>query len=789
MNYPLISEYINAVKAAEENFDQLRSLRPVLDDLGEPVMSSGNFAVVFKMKDVQTGKTHAVKCFLKEQEGRAEAYRKIAEELGHIKSQHLTPVRFLESELFVDTQNSEETEFPVLLMDWVEGKTLDMYVYSNKFDGSCLSSITHNFYVFSKWLLLQPFAHGDLKPDNIIVNDEGNLVVIDYDGMFVPKMDGQVARETGTPNYRNPFFENNCIESQFSKRIDDFAIVHLLLTLRVYSIYPQIIDDQKDFALFDSNDFSRITKTPIFQQLISCELDPLTCYLFSLFQKIIYTGRISKEEWDALSFEGSIRNFIDMEKSMCDLDNIVMAVELAYSSMLYKDPARNEYYIDEYKERGKRLCLALDIQNSLKMHEWPFDTDGIKYSRLKPNGKEKREGIIFNLEEYSIRYLFGVVKFLAINNEFPHNIYGGGTDVFTLNYDESKYESYLDEFVRTQEENAEHYKYLYVFDIRKFFPSVNMSKLKSYYFNTDFMNVEWYAHLFDKTIIKNSIQGLNPCSEVDFFFANLYLRVLDSKLMQYRGIKYYRYGDDIRIFTNDKFLLEPLKKVIESVLLSLQLELNRDKTKLIDVRTDKIELAKACFVLSSRIYYGANQATSLLDNQKLKDIIDNDLTTTYLFELLNKRSIDESHLGDMFYILTNVHKNAAFYKKTIEHILDAGIDYDRCVIELTLYGSPTTFLFVLRNIIEILEEKNVESFIKYWILRSLFCSNKQYYKEILTFEEQWKDLPWYLKPCFMIQLEKIIDSFRTNKADNLLTHISEYIMNIISPFTRNTISN
>ena len=65
MNYPLISEYINAVKAAEENFDQLRSLRPVLDDLGEPVMSSGNFAVVFKMKDEQTGKLHAVKCFLK----------------------------------------------------------------------------------------------------------------------------------------------------------------------------------------------------------------------------------------------------------------------------------------------------------------------------------------------------------------------------------------------------------------------------------------------------------------------------------------------------------------------------------------------------------------------------------------------------------------------------------------------------------------------------------------------------------------------------------------------------
>ena len=59
MNYPLISEYIEAIKLAEENFDQLNHLCPVLNDDGEPVMTSGNFAVVFKMKDEQTGKLHA----------------------------------------------------------------------------------------------------------------------------------------------------------------------------------------------------------------------------------------------------------------------------------------------------------------------------------------------------------------------------------------------------------------------------------------------------------------------------------------------------------------------------------------------------------------------------------------------------------------------------------------------------------------------------------------------------------------------------------------------------------
>lgn len=86
MDYPLISEYIEAIKAAEENFDELKYLHPVLDEDGNPVMSSGNFAVVFKMKNQQTGKLHAVKCFLKEQEGRSEAYKQIAEELEYINS-------------------------------------------------------------------------------------------------------------------------------------------------------------------------------------------------------------------------------------------------------------------------------------------------------------------------------------------------------------------------------------------------------------------------------------------------------------------------------------------------------------------------------------------------------------------------------------------------------------------------------------------------------------------------------------------------------------------------------
>lgn len=68
MNYP--SEYIESIKSAEDNFEELVNLRPVLSEDGQPVMIGGNLAVVFKMEDVDTGKLYALKCFTKEHDGR-----------------------------------------------------------------------------------------------------------------------------------------------------------------------------------------------------------------------------------------------------------------------------------------------------------------------------------------------------------------------------------------------------------------------------------------------------------------------------------------------------------------------------------------------------------------------------------------------------------------------------------------------------------------------------------------------------------------------------------------------
>ena len=252
MQYPLISEYVRAIQDASNNLDELAHLVPVLDDHGEPYRSSGAFAVVFKMKDEQTGKCYALKCFTEEQEGRAEAYRQIADELENVKSSYITSVRYLEKEIFVDS-SCEEDEFPVLLMDWIDGETMEDYIAKNHKDKYSIIMLCSRFYNLAFWLRSQPFAHGDIKPDNIMICKGDKLTLIDYDGMFVPSMKGQKSPTIGTKDFSHPLRSID----DFDKTIDDFALATILLSLHAMGQNPSLFElyGSEGRLLFANNDY------------------------------------------------------------------------------------------------------------------------------------------------------------------------------------------------------------------------------------------------------------------------------------------------------------------------------------------------------------------------------------------------------------------------------------------------------------------------------------------------------------------------------------------------------
>ena len=342
MQYPLISEYVKAIQDAGDNLDKLSYLTPVQDDHGEPYRSSGAFAVVFKMLDKRTGKYYALKCFTEEQEGRADAYRQIADELDMVDSPYITSVKYMEKELFVDSQ-CEEDEFPVLLMDWVEGETMEAYIAANYHNQSAMSLLCYRFGKMAAWLRSQSFAHGDIKPDNIIVSPDGSLTLVDYDGMFVPSMKGSQSPTIGTKDFSHPLRTMD----DFDETIDDFSLASIALSLKAISMNSTLLDTYgaSDRLLFSEKDYRTPSNSKVISALQGLMCDKDFCTLYSLFMLAL-----ARKELSTCSFRLFIGEKPILPQTIEDLSTKATDEEL------------KEAFVDEwgmkYSKDGRRLLKA-----------------------------------------------------------------------------------------------------------------------------------------------------------------------------------------------------------------------------------------------------------------------------------------------------------------------------------------------------------------------------------------------------------------------------------------------
>ena len=342
MQYPLISEYVKAIQDAGDNLEQLAYLTPVLDDHGEPYRSSGAFAVVFKMQDKSTGKYYAIKCFTEEQEGRADAYRQIADELGMVDSSYITSVKYMEKELFVDSQ-CEEDEFSVLLMDWVDGETMEAYIAANYRNQSAMLMLSYRFGKMAAWLRTQSFSHGDIKPDNIIVRPDGSLTLVDYDGMFVPSMKGSQSPTIGTRDFSHPLRTVD----DFDETIDDFSLASIALSLKAISMNSRLLDTYgaSDRLLFSEKDYRTPSNSKVISALQGLMCDKDFCTLYSLFMLAL-----ARKELSACSFRLFVGEKPILPQTIEDLSTKATDEEL------------REAFVDEwgvkYSKNGRKLLKA-----------------------------------------------------------------------------------------------------------------------------------------------------------------------------------------------------------------------------------------------------------------------------------------------------------------------------------------------------------------------------------------------------------------------------------------------
>lgn len=450
MNYPTIAQYTETIKLAanapEDYFDKLRNLCPVLDKSGEPIMSSGNYAVVFKMYNSTKNKYYALKCFHREQKGRENNYKKIAEELNreisnysygtyNVSSSYLIRVQYYEEELFVDIGISTSA-YPVLLMEWVDGITLDKYILENLSNTKLLHELAYNFSRMAKWLLSQRFAHGDLKPDNILITNDFRIILVDYDGMYVPSMKDQKSNELGNPNFRHP---NRTIDD-FDEHIDDFPIVIMLLSLKAVSLQPYLFAPfiTGDKMLFDEHDYLSLENNRILPLLKQVLYDKDIVLLLGVFFVLLQSHDFPQN----ISSIIDIRESIEKEKitysekqAKCEIERLLKCIDL-YPPRIVR-LLSDLFSIDEYRTlwlpkpwyKYSVRSVLWDQSICGSVYRQAVEDDSIFYSVLGEFSKKSRpdilkmNDIIYRKKwDYLVEYTYKILFEMGVSNSFVENV-------------------------------------------------------------------------------------------------------------------------------------------------------------------------------------------------------------------------------------------------------------------------------------------------------------------------------------------------------------------------------
>lgn len=219
-----IADIVNALQQRWPLWQTLDDIEVVRRN-GEVDYTVGNFSVVARVR--HKGFDKILKCYTRQKPYLKEIYGS----------------QFLPGELIITDVMGFTHSVDCLLVDYIAGETLDKRLL----DEACnIEALSQAFERVAVELLAQIRAHGDIKPDNIIVTEDGELYLVDWDACFVKHLAGKESAELGSSAYQHPARST----MHFNRHIDDYSIAYLLTMLRAAQIDRTILEHFRSFYAF-----------------------------------------------------------------------------------------------------------------------------------------------------------------------------------------------------------------------------------------------------------------------------------------------------------------------------------------------------------------------------------------------------------------------------------------------------------------------------------------------------------------------------------------------------------
>nr|WP_314802806.1 PEGA domain-containing protein [uncultured Capnocytophaga sp.] len=398
-NYPLISEYEIEIRKFGSGILNLEDKYEFIPCRTTPIKifnyGSGAFAGVFKVKNTSTGIEYALRCFLNG--GNLQNINRsfqIAEYISQLEVSFLCKCKS-----FSEGINIKGTYYPVILMEWIQGKKLNDYVSSILDNSIKINLLQEKLVNLSHNLETLNIAHGDIQSGNILVqeiDEDIQLKLVDYDPMFIPTLQGKMANELGHSSFQHP----KRSKKDYDAHIDRFSFWLLLTAIEAIKYDKTLwnkdlnggFNDEDNF-LFKAQDLQYPRNSALVRRLKGLQQPSVNFYLqqllgdsFStkretirLFDVIEYTTYIISTQNNPILTEETIIKTQETEQTKEPLQTINPKETYTGNHFLINStPTGAKVYIGHITEANFKGCTPLELPLSYQSQKIILDYLGLE---------------------------------------------------------------------------------------------------------------------------------------------------------------------------------------------------------------------------------------------------------------------------------------------------------------------------------------------------------------------------------------------------------------------------
>ncbi|MCF2494269.1 protein kinase domain-containing protein [Dyadobacter chenhuakuii] len=281
--YPSRTDLVTAMRNPQVSYkvDELVG-GSVIQKGSRIIQYSGGYTTVFPFHTKDSKKV-AVRCWIADIGDAKKRSLEISSFLSSLKSPYFCEFQYLDNALLING-----SACPIVMMDWVDGKTLKTFINENIYSNpKLISKVRENFKEMVGYFHNKNIAHGDLQHGNILVNPDASLTIIDYDSMYIKPLEGMTDAIKGLSGYQHPSRQGN----QFiNSKLDYFSELVIYLSLLVFEDKPALWQNyhETEDLLFSKEDFSDSNSSSLINGLLNSthsEIAELTVKLVEELKK------------------------------------------------------------------------------------------------------------------------------------------------------------------------------------------------------------------------------------------------------------------------------------------------------------------------------------------------------------------------------------------------------------------------------------------------------------------------------------------------------------------------